>query len=77
MLVVSVAAAAGEHVLLAGNSGFVVTGLVNAIPQVICLVIVGRLAAALISQSPDGSLPSPDSSRATLDGTCPKPYNQK
>jgi hypothetical protein len=73
MLVVSVVGAVGEHVLLAGNSGFVVTGLVNAIPQVICLVVIGRLMAALITGSPDGSFPSPDGTPATPDGTFPKP----
>jgi hypothetical protein len=34
--------------VLAGDSGPAATALVNTIPQVICLVIVGRLAAALI-----------------------------
>jgi hypothetical protein len=48
LLVVSVASAAGEHLVLAGDSGWVATALVNAIPQVMCLVIVARLAAALI-----------------------------
>jgi hypothetical protein len=64
-------------VLLAGDSSFVVTELVNAVPQVICLVIVGRLAAALITRSPDGSFPAPDATRTMPDGTYPKPYNQK
>jgi hypothetical protein len=48
LLVVSIASAAGEHLVLAGDSGWAVTALVNAIPQVMCLVIVARLAAALI-----------------------------
>jgi len=34
--------------LLAGDSGPVVTALENAVPQVICLLIVARLAAALL-----------------------------
>jgi hypothetical protein len=48
LLVVSISSAAGEHLVLAGDSGLATTALVNAIPQVICLVIVARLAAALI-----------------------------
>lgn len=48
LLVVSVSSAAGEHLVLAGDSGLAATALVNAIPQVMCLVIVARLAAALI-----------------------------
>jgi arabinofuranan 3-O-arabinosyltransferase len=44
--------AVGERLLWAGGSGLVVTGLWNAVPQVICLVIVGRLAAALILPEP-------------------------
>jgi arabinofuranan 3-O-arabinosyltransferase len=73
MLVVSVVGAAGEHVLLAGYSGFVVTGLVNAIPQVICLVIIGRLAAALLIQSPDGSFPTTDGVPASPGDASPPP----
>jgi hypothetical protein len=34
--------------VLAADSGLAVTAVANTIPQVICLVIVGRLAAALI-----------------------------
>jgi arabinofuranan 3-O-arabinosyltransferase len=52
LLVASGCAAVGEHLLLAGGSGPVVTGLWNAVPQVICLIIVGRLAAALILPDP-------------------------
>ncbi len=44
--------AVGERLLWAGGSGLVVTGLWNAAPQVICLVIAGRLAAALILPEP-------------------------
>ena len=47
-LAASAAAAAGQHMLLAGDSGPVVTALENAVPQVICLLIVARLAAALL-----------------------------
>jgi hypothetical protein len=34
--------------LLAGDSGPVVTALGNTVPQVICLLIVARLAAVLL-----------------------------
>jgi len=44
--------AVGERLLWAGGSGLVVTWLWNAVPQIICLVIVGRLAAALILPEP-------------------------
>ena len=47
-LAASAAAAAGQRMLLAGDSGPVVTALDNAVPQVICLLIVARLAAALL-----------------------------
>ncbi len=43
-----VAAACGA----VGNSGPLLTGLWNAVPQVICLIIVGRLVAALILPDP-------------------------
>jgi SAM-dependent methyltransferase len=48
MLAASVGAAAGQHLLLAGSSGTVVTALDDSFPQVICLLIVGRLAAELV-----------------------------
>jgi arabinofuranan 3-O-arabinosyltransferase len=44
--------AVGERLLWAGDSGLVATGLWNAVPQIICLVIIGRLAAALILPEP-------------------------
>jgi multisubunit Na+/H+ antiporter MnhB subunit len=48
LLLASVCSAVGEHLVQAGTSGLATTALVNAIPQVICLIIVGRLVAALI-----------------------------
>ena len=48
LLAAAVCSAVGEHLLLAADSGRAVTALVNGIPQVICLVIVARLVAALI-----------------------------
>ena len=52
LLAASAFGAVGERLLLAGGSSLVVTGLWNAVPQVICLVIMGRLAAALILPEP-------------------------
>jgi hypothetical protein len=52
LLAASACGATGEHLLLDGNSGLLVTGLSGAVPQVICLIIVGRLAAALILPDP-------------------------
>jgi arabinofuranan 3-O-arabinosyltransferase len=47
-LAASAVAAAGQHMLLAGDSGPVATALGNAVPQVVCLLIVARLAAVLL-----------------------------
>jgi hypothetical protein len=47
----AVAAAAGRHMLLAGDSGLVLTALDDAVPQVICLLVIARLAAALLLPS--------------------------
>ena len=47
LLVAAACSAVGEHLVLAADSGLAVTAVANTIPQVICLVIVGRLAAAL------------------------------
>jgi arabinofuranan 3-O-arabinosyltransferase len=52
LVVAAACGAAGEHLLLAGSSGLLVTALSDTIPQVICLVIVGRLMAALILPDP-------------------------
>jgi arabinofuranan 3-O-arabinosyltransferase len=52
LVVAAACGATGEHLLLAGSSGLLVTALSDAIPQVICLVIVGRLMAALILPDP-------------------------
>jgi arabinofuranan 3-O-arabinosyltransferase len=43
-----VAGAIGQRLLLSGDAGPLVTTLANAIPQVICLIVVGGLAAALL-----------------------------
>jgi arabinofuranan 3-O-arabinosyltransferase len=48
LLAAAACAAAGERLLLDGEPGFVATGLWNTVPQVICLLVIGRLAAALI-----------------------------
>ncbi len=52
LLAASACGAVGERLLLTGSSSLVVTGLWNAVPQVICLVVIGRLAAALILPEP-------------------------
>ena len=38
----------GQHLVLSGDAGPLVSATANAIPQVICLVVVGGLAAALL-----------------------------
>jgi arabinofuranan 3-O-arabinosyltransferase len=43
----------GQRLLAEGASGTLVTGLTSTAPQVICLVIVGRLAAALFVGDPE------------------------
>jgi arabinofuranan 3-O-arabinosyltransferase len=52
LLAASACGAMGEHLLLAGGSSLVVTGLWNVVPQIICLVAIGRLATALILPEP-------------------------
>lgn len=44
--------AAGEHQVLSGDIGNVVSAQVNAIPQVVCLIVFAGLAAALVRPSP-------------------------
>jgi len=48
LLAATACSAVGVHLLLGADSGPAATALVNAVPQVICLVIVARLVAALI-----------------------------
>jgi arabinofuranan 3-O-arabinosyltransferase len=43
----SVVCAVGEHLVYSGATGPLVSAAANAIPQVICLIVVGGLAAAL------------------------------
>jgi hypothetical protein len=38
----------GQHLVLSGYAGPFVSALANAIPQLICLVVVGGLTAALL-----------------------------
>jgi arabinofuranan 3-O-arabinosyltransferase len=58
LIAASVCGAAGEHLQQAGTSGLAVTALLDGIPQVICLVIVGRLAAAVILALPGRNRPA-------------------
>jgi arabinofuranan 3-O-arabinosyltransferase len=48
LVVAAACGAAGGHLALSGDSGLAVTATANTIPQVICLIVVGGLAAALI-----------------------------
>ena len=52
LLAATVSAVAGERLLDTGASGTLVTALTNTAPQIICLTIVARLAAALIVGDP-------------------------
>jgi hypothetical protein len=47
----SVLGAFGEQLVLAGRSGPLVTGLANAIPQVMCLAVICGIIAALIKEN--------------------------
>jgi arabinofuranan 3-O-arabinosyltransferase len=53
MLAASAAGAVGEHLVLGGGSGPVALWLADGIPQIICLLIIGRLTAALIRPGSD------------------------
>ena len=48
MLAAAAADAVGEHLVLSGDNGPVALWLADGIPQIICLLIIGRLAAELI-----------------------------
>ncbi len=48
LVVASAIGAVGEHLVYSGDSGPTVTVTANAIPQVICLLVVGGLAAACL-----------------------------
>ena len=51
LLAATAAGAGGEHLVLSGNNGPVALWLADGIPQLICLLIIGRLAAALIARA--------------------------
>ena len=53
LLAATAAGVAGEHLVLSGNDGPVALWLVDGVPQIICLAVIGRLAAALITPPPD------------------------
>jgi hypothetical protein len=50
LIVASAAGAVGEHLALSGDIGLLVSAPANAIPQIICLIAVGGMAAALIQE---------------------------
>jgi hypothetical protein len=52
LLIASACGAVGEHLALSGDIGSLVSAPANAIPQVICLIVVGGMAAALIRPVP-------------------------
>ena len=52
MLAAAAAGAVGQHLVLSGDNGTVALWLADGIPQVICLLIIGRLTAALIRPGP-------------------------
>jgi arabinofuranan 3-O-arabinosyltransferase len=54
LMLASVAGLAGEYLLRAGHSGALADGLISGVPQVLCLIILARLAAAVISPPPEG-----------------------
>ena len=70
MLAAAAAEAVGEHLVLSGGNGPVALWLADGIPQVICLLIIGRLAAELIRPgldqviAPAGAGPASDAGGA-------------
>jgi arabinofuranan 3-O-arabinosyltransferase len=65
VLAAAAVAAAGHRMLLAGASGLVVSALNNGLPQVICLLVVGRLAAALLTWEAVVMIPMPSAPGGT------------
>jgi arabinofuranan 3-O-arabinosyltransferase len=53
MLAASAAGAVGEHLALSGDNGPAALWLADGIPQIICLLVIGWLTAALIRPEPD------------------------
>jgi arabinofuranan 3-O-arabinosyltransferase len=54
LVIASVCGAVGMHLALSGDIGLVVSAPENAIPQVICLVVIGGMAGGLMVPRPDG-----------------------
>jgi hypothetical protein len=48
LVLASASGAVGEHLALSGDIGLVVSAPASAIPQVICLLLIAGLAAAMI-----------------------------
>jgi hypothetical protein len=57
LVAASLCGAEGQALAQQGNTGAVATALLGSVPQVICLAVIARLAAALILSLPAG-LPS-------------------
>jgi arabinofuranan 3-O-arabinosyltransferase len=52
LMLASACGAVGEHLALSGDIGLVVSAPANAIPQVVCLIVIGGMAAALAFRPP-------------------------
>jgi arabinofuranan 3-O-arabinosyltransferase len=52
LVLASACGAVGEHLALSGDIGLVVSAPANAIPQVVCLIVIGGMAAALAFRPP-------------------------
>src|SRR5262249_19201488 len=52
MVAAAAAGAVGQHLGLSGDNGPVALWLADGIPQVVCLLIIGRLTVALIRPGP-------------------------
>ena len=56
LVVAAACGAVGVHLALSGDIGQVVSAPANAIPQVICLIVVGGMAGALIGPGQDAPI---------------------
>ena len=56
MLAAAAVDAVGEHLVLSGDNGPIALWLADGIPQIMCLLIIGRLAAELIRPGLDQAI---------------------
>jgi hypothetical protein len=52
LMLAAACGAVGEHLALSGDIGLIVSAPANAIPQVVCLIVIGGMAAALAFRPP-------------------------